>query len=185
MLAHIEAGALLPPLVVLQTLAKNPQLKLSVVKDYAARTLSAEGAAVEEDRKAIARFQEETASMRAEITELKTKVRQLQPHLLVSMLHLQGFLGLPACSSLSGAHLADAFLLCRCEKWGYTAAVWGATSQNYPAAAFDLASTMMPDCRRGGLTRGPDAYTLIRVLVPWHHKCCCAGAGVPEQQVVL
>ena len=74
MLAHIEAGALLPPLVVLQTLAKNPQLKLSVVKDYAARTLSAEGAAVEEDRKAIARFQEETASMRAEITELKTKV---------------------------------------------------------------------------------------------------------------
>ena len=73
-LAHIEAGALLPPLVVLQTLAKNPQLKLSVVKDYAARTLSAEGAAVEEDRKAIARFQEETASMRAEITELKTKV---------------------------------------------------------------------------------------------------------------
>ena len=130
MLAHIEAGALLPPLVVLQTLAKNPQLKLSVVKDYAARTLSAEGAAVEEDRKAIARFQEETASMRAEITELKTKVRQLQPHLLVSMLHLQGFLGLPACSSLSGAHLADAFLLCRCEKWGYTAAVWGATSQN-------------------------------------------------------
>lgn len=78
-LAHIEAGALLPPLVVLQTLAKNPQLKLSVVKDYAARTLSAEGAAVEEDRKAIARFQEETASMRAEITELKTKVCQLHP----------------------------------------------------------------------------------------------------------
>ena len=76
-LAHIEAGALLPPLVVLQTLAKNPQLKLSVVKDYAARTLSAEGAAVEEDRKAIARFQEETASMRAEITELKTKVCHL------------------------------------------------------------------------------------------------------------
>ncbi|CAL5228225.1 g11315 [Coccomyxa viridis] len=77
-LAHIEAGALLPPLVVLQTLAKNPQLKLSVVKDYAARTLSAEGAAVEEDRKAISRFQEETASMRAEITELKTKVRVFQ-----------------------------------------------------------------------------------------------------------
>ena len=73
-LAHIEAGALLPPLVVLQTLAKNPQLKLAVVKDYAARTLSAEGAMVEEDRKTIARFQEETASMRAEITELKTKV---------------------------------------------------------------------------------------------------------------
>ena len=73
-LAHIEAGALLPPLVVLQALAANPQLKLAVVKDYAARALAVEGAAVEEDRKAIARFEEETASMRAEIAELKTKV---------------------------------------------------------------------------------------------------------------
>ena len=74
MLAHIEAGALLPPLVVLQALARNPQLKLAVVKDYAARTLAAEGAAVEGDRKAIARFEEETAAMRAEAAELKTKV---------------------------------------------------------------------------------------------------------------
>ena len=76
MLAHIEAGALLPPLVVLQALARNPQLKLAVVKDYAARTLAAEGAAVEGDRKAIARFEEETAAMRAEAAELKTKARR-------------------------------------------------------------------------------------------------------------
>ena len=75
-LAHIEAGALLPPLVVLQALARNPQLKLAVVKDYAARTLAAEGAAVEGDRKAIARFEEETAAMRAEAVELKTKARR-------------------------------------------------------------------------------------------------------------
>lgn len=75
-LAHIEAGALLPPLVVLQALARNPQLKLAVVKDYAARTLAAEGAAVEGDRKAIARFEEETAAMRAEAAELKTKARR-------------------------------------------------------------------------------------------------------------
>ena len=91
MLAHIEAGALLPPLVVLQTLAKNPQLKLSVVKDYAARTLSSEGAMVEEDRKTIARFEEETASMRSEITELKTKVHNFQSRdlSLYSMRHPQ------------------------------------------------------------------------------------------------
>ena len=43
-LSHIEASALLPPLVVLQTLAANPHLTLSVVKGYMARTLSAEGA---------------------------------------------------------------------------------------------------------------------------------------------
>ena len=75
-LAHIEAGALLPPLVVLQALARNPQLKLAVVKDYAARALAAEGAAVEGDRKAIARFEEETAAMRAEAAELETKARR-------------------------------------------------------------------------------------------------------------
>ena len=88
-LAHIEAGALLPPLVVLQTLAKNPQLKLSVVKDYAARMLSAEGAMVEEDRKAIARFEEETASMRAEVTELKTKACRRIPSQSRSALELE------------------------------------------------------------------------------------------------
>lgn len=75
-LAHIEAGALLPPLVVLQALAANPALKLSAVKAYAARALAAEAAAVDEDRKVIGRFQEETAAMRAEIDELKTKVAQ-------------------------------------------------------------------------------------------------------------
>ncbi len=109
MLAHIEAGALLPPLVVLQTLAKNPQLKLSVVKDYAARTLSAEGAAVEEDRKAISRFQEETASMRAEITELKTKVCHFhipcrsvarQPEVAMSSYLVTLTLGIASCVPL-------------------------------------------------------------------------------------
>ncbi len=43
-LAHIEAGNLLPPLVVLQALSQNSQLKLSVVKSYVARTLASEGA---------------------------------------------------------------------------------------------------------------------------------------------
>lgn len=46
LLAHIEAGGLLPPLVVLQTLAPNKHLNLAVVKGYVARTLAAEGAPV-------------------------------------------------------------------------------------------------------------------------------------------
>ncbi len=86
-LAHIEAGALLPPLVVLQALAANPALNLSVVKGYAARVLAAEAAAVDEDRKVIARFQEETAAMRAEINELKTKV----PHPLQTLDNLESY----------------------------------------------------------------------------------------------
>ena len=74
-LGHIEEGGLLPPLVVLQTLAANPRLKLSVVKSYMARQLAAESSSIEADRAAIARYQAETAGMRAEVTELRTKVR--------------------------------------------------------------------------------------------------------------
>ena len=74
MLRHIEAGNLMPPLVVLSTLAKNPQLKLSVVKGYIARQLKAESAHIEDDRAAIARYQQESAQMRADVEELKSKV---------------------------------------------------------------------------------------------------------------
>ena len=73
-LGHIEAGGLLPPLVVLQTLAKNPRLKLSLVKDYMARQLRQESAHIEEDRRQIAKYEEETKAMREQVHELKTKV---------------------------------------------------------------------------------------------------------------
>ena len=73
-LRHIEASNLMPPLVVLSTLAKNPQLKLSVVKGYIARQLEAESAHIEDDRAAIARYQQESAQMRADVEELKSKV---------------------------------------------------------------------------------------------------------------
>ena len=78
-LGHIEAGGLLPPLVVLQALARNPALKLAVVREYMARALGAEAAAADEDRAAVARYQAETAGMRAEVTELRTQVPAL-PH---------------------------------------------------------------------------------------------------------
>lgn len=74
-LHHIEAGNLLPPLVVLAILAKNPTLQLRVVKNYIARQLSAESAHIQEDRAQIAKYQQETAQMRAEVKELRTQVR--------------------------------------------------------------------------------------------------------------
>lgn len=74
-LACIEAGKLLPPLLVLQTLAKNPNLKLSVVKGYISRHLASENARIEEDRRAIAKYEAETTSMRSELQDLRTKVR--------------------------------------------------------------------------------------------------------------
>lgn len=73
-LRHIEAGNLLPPLVVLSILAKNSNLQLSIVKDYIARQLSAESAHIQEDRAQIAKYQQETAQIRAEVKERTTQV---------------------------------------------------------------------------------------------------------------
>ena len=56
-LVYIERDNLLPPLIVLQKLAKNPTLTLSVVKEYIARQLQQETRLIEEDRKAIEKYQ--------------------------------------------------------------------------------------------------------------------------------
>ncbi|CAM6101360.1 unnamed protein product [Calypogeia fissa] len=77
-LVHIERENLMPPLIVLQKLAKNPTLKLSVVKDYIARQIEQETRHIEEDRRAIDKYQEETAAMRAEVHELRTNARIFQ-----------------------------------------------------------------------------------------------------------
>ncbi|XP_027773382.1 vacuolar protein-sorting-associated protein 11 homolog isoform X2 [Solanum pennellii] len=56
-LTYIERGDILPPIVVLQTLAKNPCLSLSVIKDYIARKLEHESQLIEEDRRAMEKYQ--------------------------------------------------------------------------------------------------------------------------------
>lgn len=56
-LTYIERDDILPPIIVLQTLAKNPCLTLSVVKDYIARKLEEESKLIEDDRKAIEKYQ--------------------------------------------------------------------------------------------------------------------------------
>lgn len=78
-LQHIEQGELLPPLVVLQTLAKNKNLKVSIVKDYVARQLQMEGKEIAKDRDTISRLQVETSAMKAEAAKLKS-----QPHVFQS-----------------------------------------------------------------------------------------------------
>lgn len=74
-LGYIEAGGLLPPLVILQTLSKNPRLKLSLVKDYVARQLEIESQHIREDLHQIAKYEEETKAMKDETEELKTQVK--------------------------------------------------------------------------------------------------------------
>ncbi|KAL3525158.1 hypothetical protein ACH5RR_013530 [Cinchona calisaya] len=77
-LTYIERDDILPPIVVLQTLSMNPCLTLSVIKDYIARKLDHESKLIEEDRRAIEKYQEETSAMRTEIQDLRTNARIFQ-----------------------------------------------------------------------------------------------------------
>ncbi|PHT45687.1 Vacuolar protein-sorting-associated protein 11 -like protein [Capsicum baccatum] len=77
-LTYIERDDILPPIVVLQTLAKNPCLTLSVIKDYIARKLEHESQLIEEDRRATEKYQEESVTMRKEIQDLRTNARIFQ-----------------------------------------------------------------------------------------------------------
>jgi tetratricopeptide (TPR) repeat protein len=56
-LNYIERDNILPPIIVLQALSKNPCLTLSVIKDYIARKLEQESKIIEEDRQAIEKYQ--------------------------------------------------------------------------------------------------------------------------------
>lgn len=56
-LNYIERDNILPPIIVLQTLSRNPCLTLSVIKDYIARKLEQESKMIEEDRQAIEKYQ--------------------------------------------------------------------------------------------------------------------------------
>ncbi|CAN4099934.1 unnamed protein product [Withania somnifera] len=77
-LTYIERDDILPPIVVLQTLAKNPCLTLSVIKDYIARKLEHESQLIEEDRRTTEKYQEESSTMRKEIQDLRTNARIFQ-----------------------------------------------------------------------------------------------------------
>lgn len=56
-LTYVERDDILPPILVLQTLSRNPCLTLSVIKDYIARKLEQESKMIEEDRIAIEKYQ--------------------------------------------------------------------------------------------------------------------------------
>lgn len=77
-LTYIERDDILPPIIVLQTLSKNPCLTLSVIKDYIARKLEQESKLIEEDRRAIEKYQEDTLAMRKEVQDLRTNARIFQ-----------------------------------------------------------------------------------------------------------
>ncbi|KAF5453803.1 hypothetical protein F2P56_023522 [Juglans regia] len=77
-LTYIERDDILPPIIVLQMLSRNPCLTLSVIKDYIARKLEQESKLIEEDRRAIEKYQEDTSAMRKEVQDLRTNARIFQ-----------------------------------------------------------------------------------------------------------
>ncbi|XP_073283339.1 vacuolar protein-sorting-associated protein 11 homolog [Primulina huaijiensis] len=77
-LTYIERDDILPPIIVIQTLSRNPCLTLSVIKDYVARKLEQESKLIDENRTAIEKYQEETSAMRKEVHDLRTNARIFQ-----------------------------------------------------------------------------------------------------------
>ncbi|CAG2230700.1 PEP5 [Mytilus edulis] len=77
-LAHIDKKNLLPPLLVIQTLAHNSTATLSVVKDYIIRRLQLENDQITEDERLIKQYREDTEKKRAQIEELKTTAKIFQ-----------------------------------------------------------------------------------------------------------
>ncbi|XP_064597137.1 vacuolar protein sorting-associated protein 11 homolog [Liolophura sinensis] len=77
-LTHIDKKNLLPPLLVIQTLAHNSTATLSVVKDYIIRRLQMENDQISEDERLIRQYREDTERTRAQIEELKTSAKIFQ-----------------------------------------------------------------------------------------------------------
>lgn len=77
-LAYIERDDILPPIFVVQTLSQNPCLTLSVIKDYIARKLEQESKLIEDDRRSMEKYQEDTSAMRREIEDLRTNAKIFQ-----------------------------------------------------------------------------------------------------------
>eukprot|EP00887_Chlorella_sp_A99_P001223 scaffold14.g1223.t1 len=72
-LQRIEAGNLLPPLVVLQVLSQNPAFKLSLVKGYVTRQLQAENRAIKADAEEAEHLAGEVGRAREALARLQTE----------------------------------------------------------------------------------------------------------------
>lgn len=59
--------------LVVQTLAHNSTATLSVIKDYLISKMQRESQQIEDDEHKIRQYREETAHVRSEIQELKTR----------------------------------------------------------------------------------------------------------------
>lgn len=77
-LSEIDKHGLLAPILVLQSLARNPLLPLAPVRPFLLRHLAAARASRAEDERQARAHAAETAAMRAELHELRTGARVFQ-----------------------------------------------------------------------------------------------------------
>ncbi|XP_068096951.1 vacuolar protein sorting-associated protein 11 homolog isoform X1 [Hyperolius riggenbachi] len=77
-LRHIETRNLMPPLLVVQTLAHNSTATLSVIRDYLINKMQKLSQQTENDEKTVNRYREETSRIRKEIHELRNSPKIFQ-----------------------------------------------------------------------------------------------------------
>ncbi|XP_036179946.1 vacuolar protein sorting-associated protein 11 homolog isoform X3 [Myotis myotis] len=77
-LKHIENKNLMPPLLVVQTLAHNSTATLSVIRDYLVQKLQKQSQQIAQDELRVRRYREETTRIRQEIQELKASPKIFQ-----------------------------------------------------------------------------------------------------------
>ncbi|NP_001120879.1 vacuolar protein sorting-associated protein 11 homolog [Xenopus tropicalis] len=77
-LGHIENRNLMPPLLVVQTLAHNSTATLSVIREYLINKMQKLSQKIEEDERTVHQYREDTARIRREIQELRTSPKIFQ-----------------------------------------------------------------------------------------------------------
>ncbi|XP_075696250.1 vacuolar protein sorting-associated protein 11 homolog [Rhinoderma darwinii] len=77
-LRHIESKNLMPPLLVVQTLAHNSTATLSVIRDYLINKMQKLSQQSEEDERTVNQYREDTARIRQEIHELRNSPKIFQ-----------------------------------------------------------------------------------------------------------
>jgi len=69
---HIDKNDILPPLLVIQLLSRNPSAQLGLVKDYILRRISQGSEDIRKYQESITELREETENMEKKIDEMKT-----------------------------------------------------------------------------------------------------------------
>ena len=76
--AEIERKRLLPPIMIIEILARSETATLAVIKDYLIRWLTRENERIVENEKLINQFKDDTEKMRQLIDEMKTNFKVFQ-----------------------------------------------------------------------------------------------------------